>query len=53
MVKVSQGFPALVATSIRHPQDVPNTSTQNPCLLEDASGGFTYIDKDLARALSM
>ena len=43
----------LVATNIRDPQDVPNMSTQNPCLLGHVSGGFTYIDKDLKRALSM
>ena len=48
-----KGRPTLVATSIRHPQDTSNTSTQNPWPLGDVSGGFTYIDKDLARALSM
>ena len=48
-----KGRPTLVATSIRHPQDTSNTSTQNPWPLGDVSGGFTYIDKDLARALPM
>ena len=52
-MRPSQGRPTLVATSIRHPQDASNTSTQNPYPLEDVSGGFAYIDKDLARALSM
>ena len=51
-MRASQGRPTLVATSIGHPQDAYNMSTQNLCPL-DVSGGFTYIDKDLARALSM
>ena len=52
-MRASQGSPTLVATNIRHRQDASNASTQNPCLLGDVSGSFTYIDKDLARALSM
>ena len=51
-MRASQGRPTLVDNSIRHPQDTSNTSTQNPCPLGDVSGGFTYIDKDLGRALS-
>ena len=45
IVRATQGHPRLLATSIRHPHDAPNTSAQNPCTLGDVSVGFIYIDK--------